>query len=291
MQKYEILTNICFKSDHFQWLRVNVWNVWKWPNWVFLIKWAVYLRVIRPKTFSAFSACKLFIWWWWWRFVLIGLVAYNVACLRLTAPGFGNVGTHNKANTWKWKNTKIQKYKKTNTKHKMQIQNTDCKKKWKIYHLKKSGFWDFSGFSTFLNLFFSFFFAKSTRQKRPQKNPSRINAAKTTSRKSLTNQRGKNDLKKIPHATFFGDPNQRGKSDLIPDFLGAAGDKSPVLYREQGLWDAPPVELEFTSVIIIPRPADRGDAIYRTRATSFLQSMKWKGKRTHFPSFKAQTQQ
>ena len=142
---------------------------------------AVYLRVIRPKTFSAFSACKLFIWWWWWRFVLIGLVAYNVACLRLTAPGFGNVGTHNKANTWKWKNTKIQKYKKTNTKHKMQIQNTDCKKKWKIYHLKKSGFGDFSGFSTFLNLFFSFFFAKSTRQKRPQKNPSRINAANLTS--------------------------------------------------------------------------------------------------------------
>ena len=88
------------------------------------------------------------------------------------------------------------------------------------------------------------------------------------------NQRGKNDLKKIPHATFFGDPNQRGKSDLVPDFLGAAGDKSPVLYREQGLWDAPPVELELTSVIIIPRPADRGDAIYRTRATSFLQSMK-----------------
>ena len=32
---------------HFQWLRVNVWNVWKWPNWVFLIKWVQNIHVAR----------------------------------------------------------------------------------------------------------------------------------------------------------------------------------------------------------------------------------------------------
>ena len=57
----------------------------------------------------------------------------------------------------------------------------------------------------------------------------------------------------------------KSSSRTVPRFSRPAGDKSPVLYREQGLWDAPPVELELTSVIIIPRPADRGDAIYRTR--------------------------
>ena len=76
-----------------------------------------------------------------------------MACLRLTAPGFGNDGAHlkmkkdKKTKIQKDKNTKIQKYKNTNTKYKYKIQI--AKKSEKSTMLRKVVFGIFRDFQLF----------------------------------------------------------------------------------------------------------------------------------------------
>ena len=114
-------------------------------------------RLKRSDIFGRFCV-RIDIWWWWWRFWwsdatrLLELTAPRV---RLTQWPIWSKQNAKKTPKQKYEKTKIQ-----NTKHKMQIQNTDCKKMSKITHLKKSGFWDFFGiFNIFEKLWCQFIFS------------------------------------------------------------------------------------------------------------------------------------